>query len=77
MDESLIKNSITITTKKMCKKLKKLFPFYGSVEKWTNKLMRKLNMPLYKSRIIIDRILKWVFKYRKQNVIFIKRHLKN
>jgi len=38
--------------------------------------MRKLNMPLYKSRIIIDRILKWVFKYRKQNVVIYQKTFK-
>jgi len=76
MDERLIKNSITITTKKISKKSKKIFPFYGSVEKWTNKLMHKLNMPLCKSRIVIDRILKWVFKFRKQNVVIYQKTFK-
>jgi len=39
--------------------------------------MRKLNMPLYKSRIVVDRILKWVLKYRKQNVVIYQKTFKN
>lgn len=62
MYECSIKNSITITTNNIYEKSKKLFPFFGSVEKWTNKLMRKLIMLLYKSRTVVDRILKWVLK---------------
>jgi hypothetical protein len=34
-------------------------------------------MPLYKSRNNVDRILKWVLTYRKQNVVIYQKALKN
>jgi hypothetical protein len=33
-------------------------------------------MPLYKSKTNIDRILKWVLTYRKQNVVIYQKALK-
>ncbi|KAL4083193.1 hypothetical protein QTP88_028523 [Uroleucon formosanum] len=60
-------------------KSKRLFPFYLNIEKFTNRLIGKLKMPLVKGRCTADRVLKWVLKYRKQNVLFYRntfKHLK-
>lgn len=60
-------------------KSKHLFPFYLNIEKFTNRLIGKLKMPLVKGRCTADRVLKWVLKYRKQNVLLYRntfKHLK-
>ena len=56
-------------------KSKQLFPFYLNIEKFTNRLIGKLKMPLVKGRCTADRVLKWVLKYRKQNVLCTEIHL--
>lgn len=49
-------------------KSKQLFLFYVNIEKFTNRLIGKLKMPLVKGRCTANRIIKWVLNYRKQNV---------
>lgn len=53
------------TIKKKKPKSKQFFPFYLNIEKFTNRLIGKLKMPLVKGRCTADRVIKWVLKYRK------------
>jgi hypothetical protein len=61
-----------ITTKKLVSrqsskqiKVKSLFPFRGHIEKWTNRLISAVKMPLGIARMKSDDILKFVMMVRK------------
>lgn len=49
-------------------KVKSLFPFRGNIEKWTNRLISVVKMPLGIARMKSDDILKFVMMVRKNNV---------
>jgi len=51
-----------------------LFAFKGSLEKWTNKLIPNLNLPLGKTRPIIEKMIKWVLIQRNSSL---KTYIKN
>jgi len=49
-------------------KAKVVFPFHGYIEKWTNRLMNAVKLPLGIARIQCDDILKSSMMARKNNV---------
>jgi len=81
MKLSLIKKYIELFINPR-KKHDVLFAFKGSLEKWTNKLIQNLNLPLGKTRPIIEKMIKWVLIQRNsstktytRNVKLLKTHI--
>ncbi|KAF0722506.1 uncharacterized protein FWK35_00027072 [Aphis craccivora] len=57
-----------------CKKHDVLFAFKGLLEKWANKLIPNLDLPLGKTRPIIEKMMKWVLIKRNSSI---KTYTKN
>jgi hypothetical protein len=58
------------TVKRKKPKSKQLFPFYGNIEKCTNRLIGKLKMSLIKGKCIADRVIKWIVKKKIKNITY-------